>query len=135
MADSVIYIETSAVLRAVLEHGASPHIDNAVSSASYIITSRLSIVESARAVLRLRTGGAHERDIADKAREIDSIWARSTIWEITADITRLAGEVAPHSNLRSLDAIHLATFLQARRRIGPEVTLLTCDDRLEQAAG
>lgn len=134
MAESVVYVDTSAVLRAVLEHGSSPEVDEAIGSASYIITSRLSLVESARALLRLRAGRADERDIADKAHEIDSIWARCTILEMTSEIARLAAEVAPHSNVRSLDAIHLATFLHARRRIGPEVMLLTCDNRLSQAA-
>jgi hypothetical protein len=35
--------------------------------------------------------------------------------------------------LRALDAIHLATFVLARRRIA-EIELLTVDDRLRNAA-
>lgn len=132
--EQVLYLDTSAVLRAVLEPGTSPDVDRAIGTATYIITSRLSIAESARATLRLRARGLAERDIVDCAREIDSIWARCTIWEMTRSVMDLAGEVAPRLNLRTLDAIHLATFLTARRRIGAEVTLITCDRRLEEAA-
>ncbi len=133
--EKIIYLDTSAVLRAVLEAGTSPEVDAAIGSATYLITSRLSIAETARATLRLRARGLSERDITDWSREVDSIWARCTIWEMTRAVVELAGEVAPRMNLRTLDAIHLATFLTARRRIGAEVTLLTCDARLEEAAG
>ena len=42
--------------------------------------------------------------------------------------------VAPDRALRTLDALHLATFLLARRRI-EGLELLTADERLEDAAG
>jgi len=45
----------------------------------------------------------------------------------------MAGQVAPGRPLRTLDALHLATYLLARRRIaglGP----LTADARLLEAA-
>jgi predicted nucleic acid-binding protein len=130
----VLYLDTSAALRAVLEHGISPEIDRQISVSPYLITSRLSIVESARVMHRLRARGVGEQDLADIAREIDSIWARCTIWELNQDIMRLSQEVAPEAHLRSLDAIHLATFIKARRTIGPEVLLVTADHRLEAAA-
>jgi predicted nucleic acid-binding protein len=42
--------------------------------------------------------------------------------------------VAPKAVLRSLDALHLATFVLARREI-EDLQLLTTDDRLREAAG
>ena len=42
--------------------------------------------------------------------------------------------MAPDKALRTLDALHLATFLLARRRI-EGLELLTADERLEAAAG
>jgi hypothetical protein len=41
--------------------------------------------------------------------------------------------VAPETALRTLDSLHLATFLLARRRI-EGLELLTADERLEDAA-
>ena len=131
----VVYLDTSAVLRTVLERGMTPAIEQTLGSALYLITSRLSLVESARAILRLRHAGTDEQQIADAHREVDSIWARCTIWEMTPAICNLAAEAAPRHALRTLDAIHLATFLHARRRIGADVVLLTADRRLGDAAG
>jgi predicted nucleic acid-binding protein len=45
----------------------------------------------------------------------------------------LACQVAPGRPLRALDALHLATFLLARRRIAG-LELLTVDERLREAA-
>lgn len=129
----VVYLDTSAVLRAVLEGGVSPDIERALGSARWLITSRLALVESSRALLRLRAQGLPETAIADAAREIDSIWARCALWEMTAAICDRAAHVAPLRALRTLDAIHLVTYLQARRQLG-DVTLITADRRLEEAA-
>jgi predicted nucleic acid-binding protein len=129
----IVYIDTSAVLRAVLEHGMSPEVERRLGAARYLITSRLSLVESARALSRLRISGQPEKLLADAAREIDSVWARCTIWELTPALCELASQVAPHQPLRTLDALHLATWVLARRRLG-EVDLLTADDRLERAS-
>jgi len=49
-------------------------------------------------------------------------------------VCELARHVAPGKTLRALDALHLATFLLARRRI-EGLALLTVDDRLREAAG
>lgn len=129
-----LYVETSAVLRAVLESGVSPDVEARLGSARVCITSRLSIVESARALHRLRREGAvSETALADAARDLDRLWARCDVWEITREVCALAANVAPAHPLLSPDGIHLATFLTARRRLG-DVVLLTADRRLEAAA-
>lgn len=130
----VAYLDTSAVLRAVLERGLSPEVDRAIGAARFLITSRLSLVETARAFHRLRvSGAASERDIADASREADSIWSRCAIWELTPAVCDLAATIAPHRPLRTLDAIHAATCLLARRRLDTDVALVTADRRLEAA--
>lgn len=129
----VLYVDTSAVLRAVLERGLSPEVEQRLGETRYLITSRLSLIESARALHRLRRQGTPEVTLADVARELDSLWARCTVWELTRDVCELAARAAPHHPLRTLDALHLATWLIARRRLG-DVELLTTDSRLEQAS-
>jgi predicted nucleic acid-binding protein len=124
----------SAVLRAVLERGLTPEVEQQLGEARFLITSRLSLVQCARAFSRLRGEGVADGIIADAAREADSIWARCTIWELSPAVCELAAHVAPHLPLRTLDALHLATFLTARRRLGGGVTLLTADERLQRAA-
>jgi predicted nucleic acid-binding protein len=129
-----LYLDTSAVLRAVLETGTSPDVEAQIRTARVLITSRLSLVESARALLRVRLAGqVPESRLADAERQVESVWARCELWEITPAVCDTAGIVAPGQPLRALDAIHLATFVLARRRI-PELELLTADDRLRTAA-
>jgi len=131
----ILYLDTSAVLRAVLESGITPDIERRIAEAEVLITSRLSLAEAARALARLRvTGQCPERALATAARELDALWARCEIWELTPAVCDLAQVVVPHQALRTLDALHLATWLLARRRLG-EVELLTADERLRRAAG
>lgn len=130
-----LYLDTSAVLRAVLESGTSPEIEVRIQAASALVTSRLALVESSRALVRLRAlGAATEAQIADADRELDGIWNRCDIWELDREVCELARVVAPATSLRSLDALHLATFHLARRRLAG-LELLTADERLRIAVG
>jgi predicted nucleic acid-binding protein len=132
---TVLYLDTSVVLRAVLERGVSPDEERRIGEARILMTSRLALVEAARALLTVRQeGGLGEDMLADVAREIDSIWARCAIWELTSAVCDLAAQVAPLKPLRTLDALHLATYLLARRRLGSDVEMLTVDRRLKEAS-
>jgi len=128
-----LYLDTSAVLRAVLESGTSPEIERQIQTAPALITSRLSIVESARAFHRLRTqDSVRPAAVADAELETARLWSRCEIWELTPEVCEFAGAVAPGAGLRTLDALHLATFLLARRALGA-IDLVTADDRLLRA--
>ena len=134
MPTEALYVDTSAVLRAALESGTTPEVDARIRAASVLITSRLALVESACAMLRARAiGGVAEERLADAEREIEAVWARCEIWELTRGVCDLARTVAPHKPLRALDALHLATFLLARRRV-EGLELLSVDSRLNEAA-
>ena len=80
-----LYLDTSAVLRAVLESGVSPDIEDRIANAGALITSRLSLVESARAMHRVRLMGAvPEGRLADAQRDLARLWARCAFWPSTA---------------------------------------------------
>jgi predicted nucleic acid-binding protein len=129
-----LYLDTSVILRAVIETGMTPDVEAQMADASLLVTSRLTHVESARAITRLRAlGTVPEVKLADASREIGVLLSHCETWELTKGVCRLACEVAPGAMLRTLDALHLATFLQAREIFG-ELELLTVDDRLRAAA-
>jgi len=131
---AALYLDTSVALRATLERGTTPEIEARIAAAPVLVTSRLSLVESARALLRLRQQGTvAESRLADARRELDALWTRSELWELTPAVCDLACHVVPDRALRTLDALHLATFLMARRRI-EGLELLTADERLEDTA-
>jgi len=132
---SALYVDTSALLRATLETGTTREVEARLESAQTLLTSRLTLVEAARALLRVRQlGRVSESRIADVERELEQLWARCELWELTPAVCELARQVAPGKTLRALDALHLATFLLARRRI-EGLVLLTVDDRLRDAVG
>ena len=130
-----LYLDTSVVLRALLESGTGPQVEERIKNAPLLVTSRLSLVEAARAVHRVRTQGhVSEQALADATRELDALWARCEVWGLTSQVCELAGRVAPTKSLRTLDALHLSTYLLARRHI-EGLKLLTEDRRLAEAAG
>ena len=131
---AALYLDASVALRATVERGTTPDIEARMAAAPVLVTSRLSLVESARALIRLRQQGrVAESRLADARREIDALWTRCELWELTRAVCDLACHVVPDRALRTLDALHLATFLMARRRI-EGLELLTADERLEDAA-
>ncbi len=92
----------------------------------------LSLVESARSFLRVRSRGAHHEGwIADAERSVRSLWNHCEIWELTREVCDLAEIVAPTTLLRSLDALHLATALVARSAV-PGLRLLSLDQRIRE---
>ena len=121
------------MLRAVLESGTSPEVEALIAAAPALVTSRLSLVESSRALHRLRQlGQVSEAKLADAQREVNAVWARCELWELTASVCERARQVAPGKSLRTLDALHLATFGLAREKI-EGLELVTVDGRLQAA--
>ena len=99
-----------------------------------LVTSRLSLVESARAFLRLELqGGMAETRLADARRDLGALWNRCELWEVSRAVCELASRLIPSKPLRMLDALHPATFLMARGCM-EGLELLTADQRLEEAA-
>jgi predicted nucleic acid-binding protein len=131
---AAICLDTSAVLRAWLETGTSPDVEAQLLAAPVLVTSRLALVESARVIHRVRSLGTQaEQRLADAERGIEDVWSRCDVWELTREVCDLARAVAPLRPLRALDALHLATFVVARRRI-EGLAMLTTDERLADAA-
>ena len=130
----LFYVDSSAILRAVLEQGLTPSVEERLGAADWLMTSRLSRVETARAFIRLRRVGEKPEDrIADAERAMRDFWRDCELVEVNREVCELAEVVAPVYSLRSLDAIHLATFVLARREI-EGLSLWTTDRRLEHAA-
>jgi predicted nucleic acid-binding protein len=125
-----LYLDTSAVLRALLERGVSPELEARIRTASTLVASRLSLVETSRALHRIRRQGAvEENKLAEAEREIGSVWSRCQLWELSISVCEMARRIAPGTLLRTLDALHLATFVLARQQIA-DLELVTADVRL-----
>jgi predicted nucleic acid-binding protein len=95
---------------------------------------RLALVESCRALVRVQLADAvPAARVADAEREMAAIWSRCALGELTREVCETACLVARTRPLPARDALHLATFVVARRHL-EGLELLTTDDRLRAAA-
>jgi hypothetical protein len=132
---AALYVETSALLRVLFQEVPFTELARRIDAAERLATSRLTRIECARALRRVaRERQASEGDVARAGHELARLLDRVEIVEISAEVADLAERVAPDSALRSLDAIHLASW-QLLRRVDPDLALLTADHRLAAAAG
>jgi len=128
-----LFIETSALLHVVLRQERAPEVRARMREASRIIGSRLLVIEMERALLRIGLDNPGTELLTHRLEgELRSFWSRVDLFHITDSVCRLAGQVAPRSRLRTLDAIHVATFLEAKKKI-PDLGLLTFDTRIAAA--
>ncbi|MCP2253795.1 putative nucleic acid-binding protein, contains PIN domain [Prauserella aidingensis] len=119
----MIYLDTSAFLKLVWAEAETPALRRMVGERSdeHVVSSALLSVETRRAAIR-QGGGALPR--ADLALE------KVGLIEMSRAVAEAAGRL-PDPQLRSLDAIHLATALLLEGDLG---TFVTYDKRLGMAA-
>lgn len=117
------YVETSALLKLLLPELEGDELSLELDRWPDWVTSELTTVECRRALVR-------ERANASVRARADHVLARCVLVRIDALVLRLAERIGPRE-LRSLDAIHLATALSFGDY--PEA-FITYDDRLAAAA-
>ena len=61
-------------------------------------------------------------------------WSNYLSLSVTADIIRLAGDLAEKHALRGFDSIHLASALTLRRELSSPVLFSCFDDNLQKAS-
>jgi predicted nucleic acid-binding protein len=120
-AERVTYLDSSAIVKLALNEPESRALRQYLRRRAPHVSSALARVEVARALLPLGVP-AIERGRA--------VLGRVTLVRITDRVLRTAGELRP-TELRSLDAIHLATA----EGLGDQVArIVTYDERLAAAA-
>ena len=128
---TAVFLETSALLRLVFQEPGDQEVKEQIDNAERIMASRLIRLEAERALLRFALDyPSHEGQLPEMERELKHLWPTIDFIEITADICDLAGRIAPRSRLRSLDAIHLATY-HVLRGLEPAMVMLTFDQRIQ----
>jgi predicted nucleic acid-binding protein len=127
----IAYIDTSALLRIVLrETGALDELR----SYDGLVSSELIAVESARTIDRLRLQGSLSADeAASRLRAVNEWLEAIDLVLLRPPVLGRASEPLPMA-LGTLDAVHLATALIWRDRMGPLSTMATHDAALATAA-
>ena len=125
------YIDTSALLRIVLRE---PGGLEELRSYEALVSSELIAVESARTIDRLRLQGSLTADEAAARVRIVREWLEAIdLVLVRPAILSRASEPMPMP-LGTLDAVHLATALIWRDRMGPLSAIATHDATLGSAA-
>ena len=123
----VLYVDTSALVKLVVREAESEALGQALESWGELATSAITAVELGRAVARARAEPGAV--VADEWTVLGVLAAVAEI-PLTDDIRAAASTLAP-LELRTLDAIHLASALS----LGDDVAgVLTYDERMQRAA-
>jgi predicted nucleic acid-binding protein len=127
----IAYIDTSALLRIVLRE---PGALEELRSYDGLVSSELIAVESARTIDRLRLQGSLTiEEAAARLRTVNAWLEAIDLVLVRTPVLSRASEPMPMT-LGTLNALHLATALLWRDRVGPLPTLATHDTALGQAA-
>ena len=127
----IAYVDTSALLRLVLRE---PGALEDLRSADQLVSSELIAVESARTIDRLRLQGLLTTEEAGTRLSAINEWLEAIdLVLLRPPVLSRASEPMP-TPLGTLDAVHLATALVWRDRVGPLPTIATHDTALGVAA-
>ena len=119
----LLYLDSSALVKLVSPEPETPALLRLLHDWPERVSSVLARVEVLRATRRLG-------DEAARLRRAEQVLSRIALIRIDDVVLDAAARLAP-TDLRSLDAIHLATALSVRRQLG---ALVTYDPRLAAAA-
>jgi len=121
---SLVYLDSSAIVKLVVRERESGALFEWLAEWPERVSSAVARVEVLRALRRAGVGSGAQR----RARDVlDHI----ALMPVDRPVLDVAGELEP-AELRSLDAIHLATALSVKADLAG---LVTYDERLARAAG
>lgn len=127
----IAYIDTSALLRIVLRE---PGALEDLRAYEALVSSELIAVESARTIDRLRIQGAlTTEEAAERIRAVSEWLEAIDLVLLRPPVLSRASEPMPVP-IGALDAVHLATALIWRDRMGPLPEMATHDTALGAAA-
>ncbi len=127
----IAYIDTSALLRIVLRE---PGAVDDLRTYDGLVSSELIAIESARTIDRLRHQGALTLEEATERSGVVNDWLEAVdLVLLRPPVLSRASEPMPMP-VGTLDAIHLATALIWRDRLGPLPQMVTHDAALGAAA-
>ena len=127
----IAYLDTSVLLRIVLRE---PGTLGDLRSYEALVSSELTAVESARTIDRMRILGSLTPDEASERLRAVNEWLEAVdLVLLRPPVLSRAAEPMPMP-IGTLDAIHLATALIWRDRMGPLAVMVTHDTALGAAA-
>ncbi len=127
-----LYAESSAVLAWLLGDEDGHRVRHELSGAETVFASDLTLVECDRVLVRAVHGGRlSEAEAGERAARLGQAAAHWALLRLDSEILERARRPFPAEPLRTLDALHLASALVARRAV-PGLALLSLDQRVRR---
>ena len=127
----ILYLDTSALVKLVVEERGSDAVDALVATTEYAVSSVIAYPECRSAIARGAKAG--RVDSAAAVRSLDQVWAAVQTLDVDLRLSARAGSLAARHLLRGMDALHLATALEIAAPELP-VAFATFDGPLARAA-
>jgi predicted nucleic acid-binding protein len=128
-----IYAESSAVLAWLFGEEAASRVRDVLSRADLVMASDLTLVECDRVLIRaVALGEIDEATATDRRAHLNNAAAHWHVLRLSTEIMERARRPFPAEPIRTLDAVHLASALEARTGVGG-LDLLSLDDRVRRA--
>jgi uncharacterized protein len=132
---SILYFDTSALLKLYIQEAHSEEVRALVEGATAAGTSILTYTEMAAVMARAARMGLISEDAAGKTwKKFLGDWPGFTRLNLPAALTERAAALAWEFGLRGYDAVHLAAVMAWQDALGEPVILATFD-RLLWSAG
>jgi len=129
-----LYAESSAALAWLLEQEHAELVANTLAQAELVIASDLTLIECDRVLIRaVVLDELQESDAVDRQARLNAVSMRWTLLGLDEGLIERARRPFPAEPLRTLDAIHLASALTARKAM-PDLAMLSLDSRIRGAA-
>jgi len=121
------------VLAWLLDEGPAPEVRRLLGAADVVVSSDLTLIECDRVLLRgVALGELREGDAADRRARLVAAATHWHMLRVSPEVVDRARRPFPGEPIRTLDAIHLASALEARAAV-PGLELLSLDDRIRRA--
>ena len=129
-----LYAESSAVLAWLLEQEHGEVVAATLAQSALVISSDLTLIECDRVMIRaVALNQLRESDAVQRQARLNAVSARWTLLALDEEISERARRPFPAEPVRTLDAIHVASALIARKAV-PDIGMLSLDDRVREAA-
>ncbi len=123
-----LYAESSAVLAWLLEQDHGEAVVAALAASAIVIASDLTLIECDRVIIRaVALEQLRESDAVQRQARLNAVSAHWTLLALDEEISERARRPLPAEPVRTLDAIHVASALIARKAI-PDIAILSLDD-------
>ncbi|WP_291426630.1 type II toxin-antitoxin system VapC family toxin [Deinococcus sp.] len=131
---TLAYLDTNALVKLYLPEAGGEEVVKLLDVVDGVVTSTLSYPESRSVFARaLDRGLLGEEKYTEVLLAFEQDWPLAVRIEMTETIYRRAGDLMkPHPRLRTMDAVHLASALEAHRKY--KLRFLTFDKVLREAA-